>query len=107
MYKTEKTVIRIRETAKKNGIKISEMLLSCGLNINTLSSMGNRGSWIQANSLALIADYLEVSVDYLLGRTDNSELKQSNAIAVSEDISPKITISVDGIEYKVIPINKD
>lgn len=69
MYKTTETVTRIKETARKKNIKISEMLSQCDLNVNTLSSMNNRGSWVQANSLAKIADYLDVSVDYLLGRT--------------------------------------
>ena len=69
MYKTTETVTRIKETAKKKGIKISDMLSQCDLNVNTLSSMNNRGSWLQANSLAKIADCLGVSVDYLLGRT--------------------------------------
>lgn len=72
MYNTTKTVARIKETARKKKIKISDMLSQCELSITTLSSMKSRGSWIQANSLAKIADYLDVSVDYLLGRTDES-----------------------------------
>lgn len=73
MYKTTETVARIKQTAKKKDIKISDMLSECGLSINTLSSMNSRGSWIQANSLAKIADYLDCSVDYLLGRTEIPE----------------------------------
>lgn len=74
MYKTAETATRIKETAKKKGIKISDMLSQCELNVNTLSSMTNRGSWVQANSLAKIADCLDVSVDYLLGRTGTPDI---------------------------------
>ena len=74
MYKTDKTVGRIKKLAKLNGIKITDMLNECELNKNVLSSMQSRGSWIQANNLARIADYLDCSVDYLLGRVDEPEL---------------------------------
>lgn len=74
MYKTTETVTRIKETARKKGIKISDMLSQCDLSISTLSSMNKRGSWLQANSLAKIADCLEVSVDYLLGRTETPDI---------------------------------
>lgn len=74
MYKTTETVMRIKETARKKGIKISDIMSECDLSINTLSSMNTRGSWVQANSLAKIADCLDVSVDYLLGRTDIQEV---------------------------------
>jgi len=80
MYKTTETVTRIKETAKKKGIKISDMLLQCDLNVNTLSSMNNRGSWVQANSLAKIADCLDVSVDYLLGRTGTPDIDSTDRI---------------------------
>lgn len=71
MYKTNITVERIKSLAKQKGFKISDMLNSCELSKNALSSMQSRGSWLQANNLAKIADYLDCSVDYLLGRTDN------------------------------------
>lgn len=41
------------------------------MNKNLLSSMTTRLSWPQANNLARIADYLDCSVDYLLGRTED------------------------------------
>ena len=71
MYKTNITVERIKFLAKQKDCKISDMLNTCELSKNALSSMQSRGSWLQANNLAKIADYLDCSVDYLLGRTDN------------------------------------
>ena len=70
MYETVNVVQKIKTLSKKQGIKITELLEKCELSKNALSSMNSRGSWIQANSLAKIADYLGCSVDYLLGRTD-------------------------------------
>ena len=34
------------------------------------------GSMVKGDSLARIADYLDCSVDYLLGRTDNPEVNR-------------------------------
>lgn len=71
MYEISQVVQRIKLLARAKGVKTTEMLESCELSKNTLSSMSGRGSWIQANSLGKIADYLECSVDYLLGRTNS------------------------------------
>ena len=62
------------------GMKITmefkDLLNKCGLNKNALSSMQCGGSIPRADNLAKIADYLGCSVDYLLGRTDDTELHQ-------------------------------
>lgn len=76
MYISSNTALRIKSIAKKKNISTTEMLIECELNKNTLSTMTARGSWIQANNLAKIADYLDCSVDYLLGRTDNPEINK-------------------------------
>lgn len=76
MYNAQKTAATIKAYAKSKNILIKDMLESCDLSKNALSSMLSRGSWIQANNLAKIADYLDCSVDYLLGRTDNPEIKR-------------------------------
>ena len=74
MYNTQKTVELIKQVAKARHTSIGQMLSDCGLSKNALSSMQSRGSWLQANNLAKIADYLDCSVDYLLGRTDCPDL---------------------------------
>lgn len=60
---------KIKDTAKGNGITIKNMLVDCGLSINTLNQMTDKKG-ISCFSLNKIADCLGVSVDYLLGRTD-------------------------------------
>ena len=74
MYNTNKTVERIKLVAKQKNLKISDMLNACEINKNALWSMKSRGSWLHVNNLAKIADYLDCSVDYLLGRTDDPDL---------------------------------
>lgn len=52
-----------------------EVLVDCGLGINTVSKISN-GTDILTLNFAKIADYLDCSVDYLLGRTDDPTLHQ-------------------------------
>ena len=75
LYKSPDVVIVIKNLAKTKNISIKEMLTDVGLGINTLSHM-NHGKAIAFDSLAKIADYLDCSVDYLLGRTDKPEVNR-------------------------------
>ncbi len=74
MYKSSNIAKRIKALAKKNNIKIKDLLENCGLNKNALSTMQCAGSMPKADNLAKIADALGCSVDYLLGRTNNPEI---------------------------------
>lgn len=74
-------IIRVQATSKK--ISIKQMLKEIGLGINTLSHLDN-GSMPKADNLAKIADYLNCSVDYLLGRTDNSERYSGDNITIGD-----------------------
>lgn len=66
---------KIRTTAKSKSVAINTMLSDLDLGINTLSHL-NHGKAIAFDSLARIADYLDCSVDYLLGRTENPEINK-------------------------------
>lgn len=72
LYNPPEVVISIKQTARAKKIQIKDMLSDIGLGINTLSHM-NHGKAIAYDSLAKIADYLDCSVDYLLGRTDDPQ----------------------------------
>ena len=54
------------------------MLKDINLGLNTMSNMKN--SMPKANNLAKIADYLNCSVDYLLGRTDVIEVNRDGNV---------------------------
>ena len=51
------------------------MLLECSLGVNAIRQI-NVTKVIASVSIARIADYLDCSVDYLLGRTDNPEINR-------------------------------
>ena len=62
---------RIKERCKHNKITIKTMLMDCNMNRNTIYDLENKSSFPSSDKLSRIADYLDCSVDYLLGRTDN------------------------------------
>ena len=97
MYDVNKTVSIIKSTAKEQGVSISTMLTDIGINKNTLSSMSSRGSWVSSDTLAKIADYLGVSVDYLLCREQNEKSTPDNAVrsAVIEKVNHLPDSSLD------------
>ena len=69
MYTAQLTIGRIQSLIKKNGLTQKQVLADCEINENTLKRMtDNKG--ISSFYLAKIADKLECSVDYLLGRDD-------------------------------------
>lgn len=74
MYEPANVAERINKLLKEKNLQQKDMLMECGLNKNTISSMLSRGSMVKADTLAKIADFLSCSVDYLLGRTENPEI---------------------------------
>lgn len=73
MYNSQKIANRIRSTAKQQGKSLGEVLSNCELGKNTVSKI-EKGNDILTLNFAKIADYLDCSVDYLLGRTDSPEI---------------------------------
>ena len=59
----------IRKTAADRGVTVTAMLNDLDMSLGTLSYMSK--SFPKVNTIMKIADYLECSVDYLLGRGDN------------------------------------
>lgn len=72
MFNSQEVSNRIKETAKSKGIALKEMLSECDLGINLISHLA-KGQAVTYVNIAKIADYLDCSVDYLLGRTENPE----------------------------------
>lgn len=75
MYNSQEIATRIKSTAKSKNVSLKAMLSECNLGINTISQM-SKGNDMLSKNLARIADYLDCSVDYLLGRTDNPEVNR-------------------------------
>lgn len=70
MYSAQTLVNNIKRQAKVKNVLIRDMLADCDLNVNSLSQISDKKG-LSSFSLARIADYLDVSIDYLLNRTDN------------------------------------
>lgn len=67
LYNSPDVANLIKKYAKHQKIPLKSLLEDCGLGSNTFSHMLH-GRSIAFDSLAKIADYLDCSVDYLLGR---------------------------------------
>ena len=64
---------KIKQLCKENKITVKVLLEHCGISKSFIYELEKRGRVPLTDKLELIADYLEVSVDYLLGRTDNPQ----------------------------------
>ena len=81
MYKPQDIAANIKAEAKNKKIKLGEMFNDINVSPNTLSNM--KKSMPSIETLALIADYLNCSIDDLCGRgqkNNASANKHRNAI---------------------------
>ncbi|MDO4659615.1 helix-turn-helix domain-containing protein [Streptococcus sp.] len=67
------TFEKIKSLAKKQGISLNTLEERVGLGKNYIYSLKNKKT-PSAEHIAKIADYFNVSTDYLLGRTDNPSI---------------------------------
>lgn len=70
------TFERIKELANKQGLSINALEEKLGYSRNTLYSLKKQKA--STERMQEIADYLNVSLDYLLGRTDNPAIASDN-----------------------------
>lgn len=70
MYNSQITSERIKQLAKNKNISLLLLNEQCGLSKDTIKTAGKSENGMKARNLYLIAECLGVSVDYLLGRTD-------------------------------------
>lgn len=70
----------IKLLAREKDIQLKDMLDVLGLSRNTLSNLRS-GRMIAIDSLARIADYLDCSMDYLMGRTGDPAAQQVDLTA--------------------------
>ena len=68
------TFERIKELAKKQGLSLNALEEKLGYSRNTLYSLKRQKA--SAERMQEIADFFNVSLDYLLGRTDNPAISK-------------------------------
>ncbi len=66
--------MRLKELRKSRQISQLKLALDLGTNQNTISRYETGEREADYNMLIAIADYFEVSIDYLLERTDNPKM---------------------------------
>lgn len=75
MYDTQKIAERIKMRLREKRIHMKDMLSDLDMGINAISEFA-KGKQMSCIALARIADYLDCSVDYLLGRTENPQVNR-------------------------------
>lgn len=96
MKNTQIIAERIKIQSKIQGITVKKLLKNCELDVNTVTKMAN-GTDIFSQNLTKIADYLNVSVDYLLGRTDEPKsINQINTGNVGDNSNVNINNTEKG-----------
>lgn len=80
------TFEKIKELADKKGISINRLEEQLGFSRNTIYNMKTKKP--NAERVATIADYFNVSTDYLLGRTDNPKIASDDTASeyTTEDL---------------------
>ena len=75
MYNTQIIADRIKARLKEKHVLMKDMLSDLDMGINAISEFA-KGKQMSCIALARIADYLDCSVDYLLGRTENPSVNR-------------------------------
>lgn len=68
--------MRLKELRKSRGISQLKLAIDLNMNQNSISRYENGEREADYATLVLFADYFDVSVDYLLGRTDNPKVNR-------------------------------
>ena len=68
--------MRLREIRKAKGISQLKLAMDLNTNQNTISRYETGEREPEINELIKIADYFNVSIDYLVGRTKNPEMNK-------------------------------
>ena len=86
MYNAQCTKDRIKNICKVKKVNMEQMLVDCSLGVNAIRQI-NDTKGMASFSLAKIADYLDCSVDYLLGRPDSPTVSGNNISNVKTTIT--------------------
>ncbi|MDE7193901.1 MAG: helix-turn-helix domain-containing protein, partial [Oscillospiraceae bacterium] len=105
MYISSDIAERIKYIAKQRNVAVKKVLEDTELGRNMMSNL--KTSFPQSDSIAKIADYLDCSVDYLLGRTDNPQAHvkstevNNELVALIKQLNPEqqkwISLQIKGL----------
>lgn len=84
MYNSQETALRIKNVAKQRGKSIGTLQQECGLGKNAINQLADSQEGMKSKNLYAIAEYLNVSIDYLLGRTPEQSGYSNNQIQTGD-----------------------
>lgn len=100
------TLEKIKELAKKRGISLAKLEESLGYSTNYFYTLKTKTP--NSDRLQEIADYFNVSTDYLLGRTDNPAIAGSDEFAqVNGQIIDLRKAAANTMLFDGKPLNED
>ncbi|WP_173279019.1 helix-turn-helix transcriptional regulator [Streptococcus sp. 5004] len=100
------TFEKVRELARKKGLSLNQVEEKLGYSKNTLYSLKRQK--VSSERLQQIADYFNVSTDYLLGRTDNPAIAGSDEFAqVNGQIIDLRKAAANAMLFDGKPLNED
>lgn len=97
-------VERVAALAKENGVTEKQVLLDCKLNKN-LFGLWRQGRTPSTATKRVLADYFGVSVEYLMGETDDRGQKNSPGQVTEAELDEEliqIWNSADDVEREAI-----
>ena len=68
--------VRIKARCKEKSLAISAVLKACGINRNFIYDLEHNDRSPSCDKIIKLADYLDCSADYLLGRMDNPKMSK-------------------------------
>ena len=90
-----KLIERINQLSKNKNISVNKMLSDCGLSKSVVDNM-KKGSLPTIDKIQKIADYFDVSTDYLLGKTD---IPKAQNIVVTDKNGNQMSLDDETLEY--------
>ena len=95
MYTAQLTKERIKALCKNKKTSMEDVLVECSLGVNAIRQISDTKG-MSSVSLAKIADVLDVSVDYLLGRTDEPQAICNSSTSINQKfVGGNATANID------------
>ena len=76
MKTNESVKERVMELVDSAGISRKKCAKEIGISYTTLNSIYNHGKVVRVHIILQIANYFDVSMDYVLGLSENKEIKR-------------------------------
>ena len=99
MYNLQIIESRIMEIAAKKGLSKNKLLINSEMGKSFFDNM-KKGRIPSVERLHIIADYLNVSIDYLVGRTDKPNLDEAPATASAPTTQKNNTTTSELTEHE-------